>query len=183
MVKEFWDFDENINYKTVNIHGKNYKVIDKYNDYYTAALILNYIHYIITEITTYFKINYYKYSKKDQILIDCFCDIHPNNYILSEMQLGTMFNGLNKPRNLHKTNKPHIGKDGQLRASYRNVFLTLRAKDGKFNSENKIMKLVIHEIAHTMCNHVTWRDDDHGSDFKHSEKLITNAYMKIKENK
>ena len=179
MEKEFWDFNENINYTTVNIQGRNYKVINKFPDYYSAALILNYIHNIIIQICIYLKINYYKYSKSDQIIIDCFCDIHPNNYLLSEMQLGTNFYGLNKPKNLYNSNKPSIGKDKKLRASYRHVFLTLRDSNGNFNDKEKIMKLVIHEIAHSMCNHVTWRDDDHGKDFKHAEKLIMNAYLKI----
>ena len=95
------------------------------------------------------------------------------------MQLGTNFYGLNKPKNLYNSNKPSIGKDKTLRAGYRHVFVTLRNSNGKFNDKEKIMKLVIHEIAHTMCNHVTWRDDDHGKDFKHAEKLIMNAYLKI----
>ena len=179
-MKEFWDFDENVNYTTVNIQGKNYKVINKFPDYYSAALILNHIHNIIIQICIYLKINYYKYSKNDQIIIDCFCHIHPNNYLLSEMQLGTNFYGLNKPKNLYNSNKSPIGKDKTLRASYRHVFLTLRNNNGKFNDKEKIMKLVIHEIAHTMCNHVTWRDDDHGKDFKHAEKLINDAYSNIK---
>ena len=179
MSKEFWDFDENINYTVVNIQGKNYKVINKFPDYYSAALILNYIHNIIVQICIYLKINYYKYSKNDQIIIDCFCDIHPNNYLLSEMQLNTIFNGLNKPRNLYNSNKPAIGKDKKLRASYRHVFITLRNSQGKFNDKEKIIKLVIHEITHTMCNHVTWRNDDHEKDFKHAEKLIMNAYLNI----
>ena len=42
MPKEFWDFDENKNFTTVNIHGRNYKVLNIYNDYYTAGLILDY---------------------------------------------------------------------------------------------------------------------------------------------
>ena len=61
MKKEFWDFDENINYTTVNIQGKNYKVINKFPDYYSAALILNHIHSIIIDISIYLKINYYKF--------------------------------------------------------------------------------------------------------------------------
>ena len=177
MKKEFWDFDENINYSTVNIQGINYKVINRFPDYYTSAKILHRINYTINQICIYFSLNYNRYSKKDQILIDCFCDIHLNNHLLSEMQLGTMFNGLNKPRNLYNANKPAIGPDGSYRAGYRNVFLTLRERDGSFKNWNKIMKLVIHEIAHTMCNHIRWREDDHGKDFKHAEKMIMNAYV------
>ena len=135
--------------------------------------------YIINQICIYLTINYNRYSKKDKILIDCFTDIHPQNHILSEMQLETIFNGLNKPRNIYNTNKPSIGPDGSYRATYRNIFLTLREKDCSFKSWNKIMKLVIHEITHTMCNHIRWRDDDHGEDFKHAEKIIMNAYKVI----
>lgn len=180
MVKEFWDFDEKINYSTVNINGRNYKVINKFLNYYYAALILDYIHNYILLISNYFINNYNKYSRSDKILIDCFLDIHPNNYLLSEMQLNTPFNGLNKPKNIYLSNKNNVGKDGKLRAEYRDVFITLRNSSGKFNNEKIIMKLVIHEIAHTMCNHVKWRNDDHGKDFQHAEKLITDAYNKIK---
>ena len=178
-MKEFWDFDENLNYTTVTIQGKNYKVINKFQNYYEAGLYLNYIHDNIIEICNYFQINYYRYSKSDKILIDCFLEIHPNNYLLSEMQLGTMFNGLNKPRSLSLTNKQKNGKDENIRAGHRHVFITLRHSNGKFKNINTVMKLVIHEIAHTMCNHVRWRDDDHGSDFKHAEKLIQDAYDHI----
>lgn len=178
MEKEIWDFDENLNYITVNIQGINYYVINKFSNYYTAAKILHRIRYVINHISLYFIFNYYNYNAKEQILIDCFCDIHPNNYILSEMQLGTKFYGLNKPRNIYKSNKPPIGPDNSDRASYRNVFLTLRKKNGTFNPWNKIIKLVIHEITHTMCNHIRWRDDDHGKDFKRAHKIIKTAYKK-----
>ena len=179
MNKEFWDFDEHKNYKTININGNNFKVIYKYRNYYDAAIILNEIHKIIVEICLYFKINYSNYSDNDKILIDCFIDIHPTRYLLSEMQLKTDFYGLNKPKSLYISTKPSIGKDKKWRASYRHVFITLRDSNGNFNNMNTIMKLVIHEISHTMCNHVTWRDDDHGKDFVHAEKLITDAYKKI----
>lgn len=178
--KEFWDFDENKNYINVNIHDKNYKVINKYRDYYIAALILNYINDIIVSICKYFEINYYRYSNKDKLYIKCFLQIHPHNHLLSEMQLKTPFNGINKPRNIHITNQENIGKDGNLRAGYRHIFLTLRDYNGNFNNIDIIMKLVIHEIAHTMCNHVKWRDDDHNDDFKNAEKIIKNAYKNIK---
>ena len=181
--KEFWDFDETVNYTSVNIHGRNYKVLNIYHDYYTAGQILDYINKIIYNICQYLTINQYspKYTDYDRKLIKCFCDIHPNKYLLSEMQLGTQFNGLNKPKQLYCSTYEPVGKDENLRANYRDIFLTLRNKQGKFNDINTIMKLVIHEIAHSMCNHVTWRDDDHGKDFKHAEKLIMDAYNKIKE--
>ena len=30
-MKEFWDFDEHKNYIDINIHGRDYKVIKKFN--------------------------------------------------------------------------------------------------------------------------------------------------------
>ena len=94
------------------------------------------------------------------------------------MQLNTEFEGINKPRNLYKS-KTKIGKDGLLRAGYRHIFITIRDSNKNFNDINVIMKLVLHELAHTMCNHVTWRDDDHNSDFIHCEKILINAYNNI----
>jgi hypothetical protein len=181
MPKEFWDFNEDKNFTTVNIHGRNYKVLNIYHDYYTAALVLDYIHNVIVMICYYLEVNKYskKYTDYDRKLIDCFCDIHPNKCLLSEMQIGTDFYGLNKPKKLYISNLEPVGKDGKVRASYRHIFLTLRNNRGQFNDINVIMKLVIHEIAHTMCNHVTWRDDDHGKDFKHAEKMIMNAYKAL----
>lgn len=179
MVKEFWDFDENINYVNINVNGNNFKVLQVYKNYNEAAKLLNLIHNIIITICLYLQVNIYKYTKEEQIAIRCFLDIHPNNYLLSEMQLGTDFNGINKPRNVHNNSNKHaLGKDKKKRAEYRHVFLTLRKHNGSFKSFDSIMRLVIHEIAHTMCNHVTWRDDDHNKDFQHYEKLLTNVYNK-----
>ena len=178
-MKEFWDFDETKNYGIVNIQGNNYKVIKNFPDYYTAGYILNEIHMIIIKICNYLSLNYYRYTKNDQKIIDCFLQIHPNNYLLSEMQLNTQFYGLNKPRDLYYSNLPSIGSDGKLRANFRHVFITLRDSKGDFNKFNKIMELVLHEISHTMCNHVTWRNDDHREDFKHAEKLLTKVYKRI----
>ena len=128
MKKECWDFDENINYKTITINDNKYKVLYKYDNYYYSALILNNIRNLINHICNYLINNYYKYSRKNKILIKCFLDIHNNYYLLSEMQLNTNFDGLNKPKQLFLSNKENIGTDGKLRASYRDIFLTLRKK-------------------------------------------------------
>lgn len=179
--KEFWDFDENINYITVIINNKKYNVIYKYKNYINSAIILAQLDIILLLMCQYLNTNKYKYSKEEQFAIDCFLDIHLNNNktSLAEMQLGTIFNGLNKPRDLIRTNKPYIGKDKNSRAQYRTVFLTLRRKNGKFKSNKSIINLFIHEITHSMCNHITWRDDDHGEDFNHYENLIKKVYKNI----
>ena len=82
------------------------------------------------------------------------------------------FYGLNKPKNVHKTNKPPIGKDKNLRPSYRVVMLTIRNSNGTVESCSKFLKLLIHELSHTLANHVTWREDDHGKDFKDCESFM-----------
>ena len=179
MTKEFWDFDENINFTVININNNSYKVINKWKNYNEAGIILDKIHQIIYEMCLYLNLNYYRYSNKDKIAIKCFCDIHPNNYKLSEMQLNTDFNGINKPRELYLSSDAPLGSDKKHRAKWRHVFLTLRKRNGEFKSFNTIMRLVIHEIAHTMCNHIRWRDDDHNEDFEYYEKLLESVYKKV----
>ena len=49
----------------------------------------------------------------------------------------------------------------------------------EFKTNKAIMDLVIHELAHTMCNHVRWRDDDHGRDFQRAEKILKEAYTRV----
>lgn len=181
-MKEFWDFDENKNFKTITVQGKPYKVLNIYKNYNTALEILLYLNYLISKICMYLHINYYKYSPEDQIAIKCFLDIHMpgnNRYYLSEMQLNTDFNGINKPRKLFRSKDKPLGTDGRDRASYRHVFLTLRYNNGQFKQLNDIIKLTIHEIAHTMCNHIRWREDDHGDDFVYYEDLIKDVFNRV----
>lgn len=181
-MKEFWDFDENKNFKKIDVNGLTYRVLSIYKNYDIALNYLLYIKNIIDKICLYLDINFYKFSEKDQIAVKCFLDIHmPGNkrFLLSEMQLNTEFNGINKPRKLFKSSDKSLGKDGKDRAGYRHVFLTLRYNNGTFKPLEDIIKLTIHEIAHTMCNHIRWRDDDHGDDFVYYENLIKNVYFKI----
>ena len=181
-MKEFWDFDENKNFKTIKHNGIPYKVLSIYHDYNNALKILVYLKLLIDNICLYLKINYYKYSKQDQIAIKCFLDIHMpgnNRCLLSEMQLNTEFNGLNKPRKLFKSSDKPLGTDKTDRAGYRHVFLTLRNSDGSFKSEDSIIRLTIHEITHSMCNHIRWRNDDHGKDFIYYENLLKDVYEHI----
>tara|TARA_B100000886_G_C20169428_1_gene385442 strand:- start:77 stop:628 length:552 start_codon:yes stop_codon:yes gene_type:complete len=183
-MKEFWDFDENKNFITIMVNNIPYKVLEKYPNYFDSVKILIYLRYIIYLICVYLSVNIFKYSSKDQIAIKCFLDIHFNKkspYYLSEMQIGNQFNGLNKPRNLYKSNQPILGKDGRDRARYRHIFLTLRHNNGSFKTINSIIDLLIHEVTHTMCNHIRWREDDHGEDFIYYENLLIDIYNKIKK--
>ena len=98
-----------------------------------------------------------------------------SRFLLSEIPKGTVFAGLSKPKMRYiEYNAPNVGKDGNKRALYRDIFLDLD-KD-----ENSLKSLIIHELAHTMANHVQYRDDDHNYDFKWAEKLIKTYWPKGK---
>ena len=113
-----------------------------------------------------------EFPKESNQLPSPFYEIAQHNYpvskyLLSEMPKGNKHMGLNKPRMRHiDFMAPKVGKDGQLRAMYRDIFLDLG------NSDNDLKNLVIHELAHSMANHIVYRPDDHHADFKWAEKLI-----------
>lgn len=92
-----------------------------------------------------------------------------SRYLLSEIPKGTGFIGLCKPKMRYiDKNLPSVGKDGCGRALYRDIFLDL--------DDRNLKSLVIHELAHCVCNHIQWRPDDHRADFKSAEKLITKYF-------
>lgn len=159
-----WDFDENKNYIKIN----NYKVLDLKNSE-KAAKLLNDIDILIlrTLISIKFK---EKRTPELNILLQ-------TPFILQEMQLikdqgSIKFDGLNKPKEVKRTNEPPVGPDGKLRAKYRKIFLTLRKDDGKIKNIKELKFLIAHELTHTALNHVRWRDDDHYEKFNFYNKLI-----------
>ena len=192
-MSKIWDFDETINYITINIDSIPYKVLNKknnkqisYQNSYNAALLLHSIRQQINLISIYLRLNINNYTKNIQKCINCFLSIHPYNYLLSEMQdeklLNIPFIGLNKPRNVkNKLLMEPIGRDKNLRAEYRDIFLNIRNYDNSLKRLQSLMSLVIHEITHTACNHVTWKDDNHNNDFKSCEKIIKDAYNNMKK--
>ena len=96
-----------------------------------------------------------------------------SRYLLSEIPGGIKFNGLSKPKMRYEDmSAPSVGKDGQGRALYRDIFLNLNMKS------NDLKNLLIHELAHSLCNHIQYRPDDHHEDFQWAEKLITMYWPK-----
>ena len=97
-------------------------------------------------------------------------------HTLGEMPLNDGFDGLNLPKRIVKLNPSDglkFSKDSNIRAGHRHVLLTLRKKTGDIHPLAKIMKLIIHELAHTMCNHVTFRDKgNHLKDFDDNERYL-----------
>ena len=172
MSREFWDFNETENYTSIAC----YKVLNRwYNEYtvldtYDAARLLYEIDIFVHRKLNNLKkiIHNFDINIKNKLLL-----LLNTPYSFQEMQLNTGFIGLNKPKNVIEIkNVPIIGKDGKLRAKRRLIFLQLRYANGNIKSLNELKPLVIHEIAHTACNHVQWRDDDHGEDFKTCENII-----------
>ena len=160
---ELWDFDENKNY--INIFG--FKVLD-YKDSLKAATLLQNIKNLILNCFASI-LNYEMLTPEVELLLN-------TPFVLQEMQLEKdqliiKFDGLNKPKNVHVTNEINIGPDKNLRAQYRIIFLTLR-KNGKLMTIKSLKSLIAHELTHTALNHVQWRNDDHGPEFKIMYEII-----------
>lgn len=171
---EFWDFDEDINYKLVLYKNELFKVLDLPNSI-IAAKRLYQSQYFINKLASLVLLNLNNVNFKLKNMCIIFLSIHPDYYFVQEMQLGSQFEGLNKPREVHINNYlPSVGKDKKLKANYRAIFLRLRDNNNKIKSFSELIPLIIHEVSHTGCNHVKWRDDDHGKDFQLFEKYLYN---------
>lgn len=96
---------------------------------------------------------------------------------IQEMTRNNKFDGLNKPKNIVKLkNFDGLGfrEDSELRAGRRHIMLTI-CENGKLRPWKKIKKLLLHELAHTMCNHVTYREEgNHLEDFHMYETFLKN---------
>ena len=161
-----WDFDENKNY--IKVGNYNYKVLNL-KDADKASKLLNDIDTLI--LRTFISIQF-KEKRTPELNI-----LLQTPYVLQEMQLvkdqGTIkFEGLNKPKEVKRTNEPSVGPDGKLRAKYRKIFLTLRNENGKLKTLKQLKSLIAHELTHTALNHVRWREDDHDEKFNFYNKLI-----------
>jgi len=89
----------------------------------------------------------------------------------------TGFYGVNYPFGVHnEANTMPLGADKRLRATKRVVYLTLRHSPNRFRSREFVKDLVIHELAHTVANHVQYRPDDHGPDFEAAEMLLKHLW-------
>ncbi len=97
-----------------------------------------------------------------------------SRYLLSEIPKDTNFAGLNKPKMRYVDKRlPLVGKDGYGRALYRDIFLDLN------RSDKSLKNLVLHELSHSLANHIMYRPDDHYADFQWAEKLLTKYWPKL----
>lgn len=104
---------------------------------------------------------------------------HKEKNSLAEIPANYQFNGLNYPYGVHKCTtadmcgirrgdsmSPLIGVDGRLRAQRRVIYLKLHGQQ-----KDKLENLVIHELAHTVANDVTYRSE-HSKEFSQAEQLL-----------
>lgn len=100
-------------------------------------------------------------------------------YSVQEIEYDSGFHGINKPKGIIKSNtkKKHFKLDNDLRATWRLIMLELRKRNGSYMSWNRgqncIKKTLLHELAHTMCNHIRYRTSgNHQKDFHDNEKIL-----------
>ncbi len=163
MNNQFWDFDENKNYVSYKYNNNVYKVLN-YKDSYKAAQLLiiakKYINDLLRSI-----------NRIPKNLVPGIHVLLTTPFHVQEMQESTTkdpvnFIGLNKPKDVINTQEEPVGPDKSLRAKKRLIFLTLRDARGNVLTLDKIKPLIIHEITHTACNHVTFREKgNHARDF------------------
>ena len=166
-----WDFDESVGYTTIDIDGFPYKVLSQ-NPKGIQHIVANKLHKL-RGVTNRIANNIDKRAKGPGI--DIFKHIHKDkgkrsNFLLSEIKPSTGFSGLNKPKDRILTNDVFVGPDENIRAQWRDIFLTINPRTQNITPEE--MELLIHELAHTGANHVRWRPDDHNEDFTSFEKLL-----------
>jgi hypothetical protein len=172
-MRSVWDFNETKNYTNIN----NYKVLISPLEE-SAAVLLEILDTLVRELQ--YKIKVTKVNMYDKYL-DL---LSKTPHILQEMQLhkdqgSIIFNGLNKPKNVHLTRDIPIGDDKRLRATYRKVFLTLKHRNGRLKTVDEMKSLLAHELTHTALNHVTWKDDNHSKLFKEYNRIILSIIISI----
>jgi hypothetical protein len=89
------------------------------------------------------------------------------------------YDGMNKPKDIVTHPYPkridalQFAKDNDYRASRRHILLRVRTKHNQLRDWNTIKSLLVHELAHTFCNHVTFRTaGNHADDFKKCESFV-----------
>jgi hypothetical protein len=81
--------------------------------------------------------------------------------------------GLNKPKDIRKHD------DGYEIATKRSLHLTVRNK-GKIDPYSKVLDLALHEITHTTCNDIYWKEDNHKHPFPTYQRMMKEWARKAK---
>ena len=166
--KKKWDLEEKMGfsfYKLINSDIQT-KIYGIRNDLKNNLHALDYLYFIdiyIQELIKCIK-NNKKLVKERSCSNECI--IFANTpYKLQEIPKGTLYNGINKPKDIHwKTKDCNIQTllDNGLLAGSRHIMLEIRHSSGmlkQWSGIDGVKNLLLHELSHTMCNHVTYREN------------------------
>lgn len=164
--RDKWDIEENKGYQYTSVPGINvkYKVWSSGRKKIVSSLL-----FLIDEFIQTIQ------ERLPDINPGCHVFIH-TPHTVQECR-NENFHGINKPKDIIQlhTVEPLFKKDNQYRATYRHVMLTLRTKNGDLKAWSSLKKLLLHELSHTMCNHITYREEgNHEEDFDEYERFLTN---------
>jgi hypothetical protein len=173
---KFWDFDETLGFVKETYNQKPYKVLNLKNKKLVAKRLYQ-SDALIHDLSNKMRKDLPCLNGVLKNMAITFLSIHPDYYYLQEIPQNSVFEGLNKPKNIHfNLYLPSVGYDKNLKAEYRGIFLRIR-KDEKIKSFDELVPLIIHELAHTGCNHVKFRENDHNKDFKIFEMYLYYLYF------
>jgi hypothetical protein len=174
--KSKWDIDEDTRFKMVYVNQQLCKVLNNKDENMNTlagkylCLIYDYINAIRIDLS----LNY-SFAEKNSFITESLIFI-TTPFTIQEIPNNVGFEGLNKPKNIVSyTFRPaQFKQDNNYRAGSRHILLAIRDKNNKIRNWTAVKRLILHEISHTLCNHVTYRTEgNHLSDFKNAEKKIT----------
>ena len=167
-----WDFDEFSDYikktYTYNNTERNVFVKDRFDPKKIEK------HTNILFFLDKFTLNLQEYVKNNKLHVNnkCLKLFNDTKHTFYELYPNPHYNGVNKPKNVHECENAteNIGPDEKLRAHTRHVMIIIP------DDVVEMFDLYCHEIAHTLCNHVQFRPDDHHGDteqdFPYNQKLV-----------
>ena len=184
--RHLWDINETEGFRSYGIDGQTYTVNVKrsHNNLKECAKVLRFIDLYIKQLID----DLVKRCMERGVMSES-CKIISNTpYVVQEIEYDSGFHGINKPKGIiHSgTTKKHFKLDNDLRATWRLIMLELRESDGSFMPWSSIKTTLLHELAHTMCNHIRYRTSgNHQKDFHDCESVTKelgyNPSPKLKE--
>lgn len=155
--REIWDLDENTGFTSHKIQNKRYLLRTDIPNTHQTLMYIYLIDMYIKNI-----IHGCERSINLAIRKNCLSGVTiliNTPYTLQEITKNSIFEGMNKPKGVYfKKCDLHTLMDNEYLASSRHIMLKLRNESGKLMSWNYMRNLILHELAHTMCNHVIYRD-------------------------
>lgn len=169
-----WDLEENRGFVNGLHNGRIYKI--RKTSYGNDEKVLKYLHFLETYVYTLKN----EMMHKREFCHDKKCENETALFVrtpctLQEIPQNGVYEGVNKPKYIvnYSGDGLRFSKDNQFRAGNRHIMLSLRNKNGSLRAWSKVKRLFLHELAHTMCNHVTYREaGNHQGDFTKSENFL-----------